>query len=425
LSKTIDRLLRYVHWRANSQRAKIAELLRANDMDIDRTISAMAPFIGTKPLEWSENVGGSRRPLPLPEQRRRAMNTLSLVISELRNLPPDAEPDTTDHPPEAPTPPADPTPTPTPTPSSPLPLPATGPEEEEEEEETPTTPEPTPPEPEPETKPIDSFMSFVRKARRYWLKRNADGVTSESIGMRPAINGARMIKAGIPVASVIEAMTMHWPEGAADSVTLEDESSPLPGNYPAMDFQQETVPALSEQIGESCHRALPYIKTLAESGVPIMLIGTHGTGKTEAARQLALSLNLEFGFASMTEGTPPSTFYGRVFPEHVQSQFEKCYSEGGVFLFDVMDAAHPNLLLIVNAALANGYFSNTATGETIERHPNFVPVAAANTMGTGADRNYTGRRRLDAAALDRWTMGRVQIPIDETLEANIVAGIME
>ena len=40
--------------------------------------------------------------------------------------------------------------------------------------------------------------------------------------------------------------------------------------------------------------------------------------------------------------------------------------------------------------------------ETIDRHPDFRIIAAANTWGKGADLQYVGRNALDAATLDRF-----------------------
>jgi cobaltochelatase CobS len=101
------------------------------------------------------------------------------------------------------------------------------------------------------------------------------------------------------------------------------------------------------------------------------------------------------------------------------SQWMRIYGGGGGFLFDELDAANENLLMLVNAALANGYFSNAATGEIIKKHPNFFPMAGMNTLGLGAGRDYNSRNKLDAATLDRWNAGRVIIELDEQLEAKI------
>jgi cobaltochelatase CobS len=100
-----------------------------------------------------------------------------------------------------------------------------------------------------------------------------------------------------------------------------------------------------------------------------------------------------------------------------ESQFVKRYRDGGVFLFDEMDASEPNLLLIVNAALANCQFA--AAGGMVAMSRKFVPVAGMNTLGLGGDRNLVGREKQDAAALDRWNAGRTEILLDEALESKI------
>jgi cobaltochelatase CobS len=117
----------------------------------------------------------------------------------------------------------------------------------------------------------------------------------------------------------------------------------------------------------------------------------------------------------MTSGTSPGEFKGRITLEgFLPSLFEAIYEDGGVFLFDELDAGDENLLTLLNSALANGYFVNQQ-GKIIEAHEQFVPVSAANTMGLGANGRYTGRNRLDAATLDRWAMGRIRVHFDQLL----------
>jgi cobaltochelatase CobS len=56
----------------------------------------------------------------------------------------------------------------------------------------------------------------------------------------------------------------------------------------------------------------------------------------------------------------------------------------------------------------------------VDRSENFVPVSTANTFGLGANREYTARERLDAATIDRWRMGRIFIPLDNSVEESIL-----
>ena len=66
-----------------------------------------------------------------------------------------------------------------------------------------------------------------------------------------------------------------------------------------------------------------------------------------------------------------------------------------------MDASIPEVLVLLNAAIANGYFE-FPNGRVNLKHVHFV--AAGNTVGSGADEMYTGRMVLDQATLDRFVI---------------------
>ena len=70
-----------------------------------------------------------------------------------------------------------------------------------------------------------------------------------------------------------------------------------------------------------------------------------------------------------------------------------------------------------NAALANGVMA--FPDGMLERHPDCVVIAAANTVH-GATAEFTGRSKLDAASLDRFIL--LDWPIDDTLEEAMAAG---
>jgi cobaltochelatase CobS len=101
------------------------------------------------------------------------------------------------------------------------------------------------------------------------------------------------------------------------------------------------------------------------------------------------------------------------------------YEGGGVFSFEEIDAADPNMTIVVNNALAGDHFFNPASGRAIYRSPDFVAIATANTYGMGANREYTGRERLDAAFLDRFRMGRVFVNVDLDLGESIARAIID
>ena len=165
---------------------------------------------------------------------------------------------------------------------------------------------------------------------------------------------------------------------------------------------------------------------LAAARRNILLVGPSGSGKTHLASQVAEALGLPFACISCSAGMSEGQLLGRLVPtgeggkfEYLRSDFVKCYEEGGVFLFDEMDAADSNTLLVINAALANGHMAvpNRPEKPTAIKHPDFVCIAAANTFGTGADRQYVGRNQLDEATLDRFRIGQIEMDYDPDIEA--------
>ena len=78
-------------------------------------------------------------------------------------------------------------------------------------------------------------------------------------------------------------------------------------------------------------------------------------------------------------------------------------------------------MVAVNAALANGHFTNPVNGCTYTRDPQCIIIAAANTYGRGGDTMYVGRNALDAATLDRFVLGDVFVDYDRALEKRIAS----
>lgn len=180
------------------------------------------------------------------------------------------------------------------------------------------------------------------------------------------------------------------------------------------------------------HPLFEKVLRLVSAGINVLLVGPAGCGKTHLAEQVAKALDRPFGALSLTAGTSEAPLVGWLLPvgeagrfEYVESPFVRHYANGGVFLFDELDAADPNMLLIVNSALANGHIEiaqRAASGlETrVNRHEDTVILGAANTFGTGANAQYVGRGALDAASLDRWYV--VQMDYDPQFEAGLYGG---
>lgn len=176
------------------------------------------------------------------------------------------------------------------------------------------------------------------------------------------------------------------------------------------------------------HRKFQRMLDLADERENIMLYGPTGSGKTFVGSQTAEVLKQPFSFISCTTGMSEGRLEGKRLPhgpkgqfEYITSEFIRRYEGGGVFLLDEIDAADPNVLLFINSALSGDEIAieNRTEKPTAKRHKDFICIATCNTLG-GADRQYSGRNKLDNATLDRFAIGKVYIDYDRNLEQQLV-----
>lgn len=162
------------------------------------------------------------------------------------------------------------------------------------------------------------------------------------------------------------------------------------------------TPAGSREIKGTVHECFDKVLNLVNMDIPVFLSGAAGTGKNVICKQVAEAMNLDFYFTNaVTQEYQLKGFIDANGIYH-ETQFYKAFVNGGLFFLDEMDGSIPETLIILNAAIANRYF-DFPTGK-VEASPNFRVIAAGNTVGTGADIEYTGRFQLDASSLDRFAM---------------------
>lgn len=166
---------------------------------------------------------------------------------------------------------------------------------------------------------------------------------------------------------------------------------------------------------DRAHKIFPRVLRYASQRLSPYLVGPAGSGKTTIAEQVAIALGLKFYFAAKVQSEFSLLGFTNATGEYVRTPFRDAYEHGGVFLFDEIDGSNANALTAFNAALANNLcpFPDGA----IKRHPDFIAIAAANTFGRGADRQYVGRTAIDAATLDRFAV--LEVEYDEQLELTL------
>jgi len=101
--------------------------------------------------------------------------------------------------------------------------------------------------------------------------------------------------------------------------------------------------------------------------------------------------------------------------DYISTDFRRAYEFGGVFLFDELDRSDPSVVVALNAAAANGYCA--FPDKRIERHPDFILVAAGNTAMRGATREFNTAQKMDSSSLDRYCV--IRVDLDEALEAAV------
>jgi cobaltochelatase CobS len=163
------------------------------------------------------------------------------------------------------------------------------------------------------------------------------------------------------------------------------------------------------------HNHFPLLLKILATKLNIYIVGPAGAGKTTAAVNCAKALNVPFHFTGAVASEFKLTGFIDAQGRIVSTEFRKAYENGGLFLFDEIDASYPQAVLAFNAALANDYMD--FPDKRVERHKDFYCIAAANTYGQGADRQYIGRNQLDAASLDRFVF--LDWSYDENLEREL------
>lgn len=167
-------------------------------------------------------------------------------------------------------------------------------------------------------------------------------------------------------------------------------------------------------LDEQTHEKFEQVLQFVSNNEPVFLCGAAGTGKNVICTQIAKTLGLPFYFSNAVTQEYKITGFTDAMGTFHETQFYKAFKNGGLFMLDEMDASIPEVLIILNAAIANRYFDFPAPIGYVEAHPDFRLVAAGNTYGYGASYQYVGRNALDAASLDRFAV--IEIDYSDKIE---------
>lgn len=171
----------------------------------------------------------------------------------------------------------------------------------------------------------------------------------------------------------------------------------------------------THKVTGKTHKEFARTCKLVEMGLPVYLYGPTGTGKTTLAKQVAEALGLPFYKMGAAQTKYDYTGYNDAGGNYIATGLAQAVINGGVCLCDEVDGSQPDALLCINA-LRDGDAIELG-GKMYQPHKDFRLIVTANTVGTGATEEYTGRAALDAAFLN----GFIKIKVDYDPEVELAA----
>lgn len=142
-------------------------------------------------------------------------------------------------------------------------------------------------------------------------------------------------------------------------------------------------------------------------GFHVYLYGPAGSGKSHTAEQVAERLGLDFYGQTTIQFAHDVRGYGDASGQYQATPFYKAFKFGGLYFQDEYDRSNAEAAIVLNSALANGWYDFPIEGR-VEAHPNFRFIAAGNTKMTGPDEEYVTGQEMDASSRDRFaTMYKV------------------
>lgn len=256
---------------------------------------------------------------------------------------------------------------------------------------------------------LERLYIELNRLRGFCNSKRVGNREFDYISTRAFVHGKAAILAGIEVDDFLVSIGASWSPETRREAGIKD----------SVDYSRYPSP-------DGMPKVAGFVLALIAARIPVYLYGPTGSGKSVLASKIADYLSLSYGEIPLSCGVSRTDLFGNWNAKgFVSRPLGEIYSNGGIYCFEEMDAADPNILLSVNNAVANQRLFNTSNGETIERHSDFIPIATANTLGNGATANYSAREGLDGSTLDRFKYGRVFCDYDSDIESEIIFGNIE
>lgn len=155
-------------------------------------------------------------------------------------------------------------------------------------------------------------------------------------------------------------------------------------------------------------------------GNNVYLYGRAGSGKSHTAEQVAERLGLDFYGQTTIQFAHDVRGYGDAGGNFQETPFFKAFANGGLYFQDEYDRSNSEAAIVLNSALANGWYDFPIVGR-VNAHPNFRFMAAGNTLMKGADEEYITGQVIDPSCRDRFGFF-FEVDYNHTVELKIAGG---
>lgn len=169
------------------------------------------------------------------------------------------------------------------------------------------------------------------------------------------------------------------------------------------------------------HHEFETILSYIANGINVYMYGPAGTGKSTIGENIAKALGRKFIPESALRDDIKITGYQDSNGVYHESTFYQAMKGGFLYMIDEIDNSHPDVLTVINTAIAQGYFI-FPNNELVRAADGFMVIVAGNTTGDGGDGMYI-RNVIDAANSDRFI--QIEINYDIEVEKAITGNNME
>lgn len=217
----------------------------------------------------------------------------------------------------------------------------------------------------------DRAAVLLADAKNYWTAPVVATPAAPAVPETPVVPTTPQTTLDTLIAKSVAELSVNSVMGAAKPF-IEKYITETYGLLPKT-LRVET-PTVTSEVKGLTHNKFETILKLVLANIPVFLTGPAGCGKNVICQQVAEALNTEFYFTNAVTQEYKLTGFIDANGHYHETQFFKAFTQGGVFMLDEMDASVPEVLIILNAAIANGYF-DFPNGK-FQAHKDFHLVAA-------------------------------------------------